>query len=499
MQKWYAPCRLLLVAAVTLQLAGCATASRTIGRWTGRDRADEQLAELDGQAEKAAKSKSTDARIPETASKSKKPADKAEGTSRTSSQVADAGSSSKSKAGTSPATTKSSSSSSSAEVAASEIPRAQIKPADKSTGERTEGFRSLPRDPFLDAALAANATPEQEQQSNAALPFPDMTPGVAKTASPAAERTSTAPAAQPAGDIAFAGLSDGLPEWALDDVPAARPQEPVISQIVASKLQPGQLKPGLSTAPPRPSGPVTPPEKQLSSLCPQAQGEVRTLVKELDSSDSETLKRAIHRLGRMQTHAAAAAPALRALTQHSDSFVRVHAALALVRMQQLTPEVTDTLIAGLRSPDPGVRSFAAAVLAEMGPHSTDAVPALSAALHDQDGYVRLHVAEVLIRHADWSYPALQTLLDSLQDSDENIRWLATYSLAELAPQSAEAVTALTATLRDPTPKVQIGAAYALGEIGPIASPATSDLQRCQLSNNPELRSAAEYALQQIQY
>jgi hypothetical protein len=498
MQKWYAPGRYLLVAALAFQLTGCAATSRTIGKWTGRDQAEEKLADVDT---KASKSKSTDARVPETASKSKKSTDKSavakSDADKSETKVADAGKSKTSGSTDKKTPATKSTAKPETEVAANDVPKARVKWDEEPKAPAAPPKRALPRDPFLEEALAAAdaaQTPEREA-ANSAAPFPEATTGVAKVNRAAA---APEPSSNPFEDVTLAGATAGLPEWALDDTPKAPPQQSMISQIAASKLQPGQLKPGVPTTAPRASGPVTPPSKKYAALCPNAQGEVRDLVRELDSGDAETIKRTIHRLGRMQSHAVAAAPALRALTHHNDSFIRVHAALALVRMQQVTPEVTETLIYGLRSPDPGVRSFAAAVLAEMGPNAADAIPALSGALHDEDGYVRLHVAEVLIRHAEWSYPALQTLLECLKHKDENIRWLTTYSLAELAPQSPEAVYALTAALHDPTPKVQIGAAYALGEIGPVAGSANSDLQRCKLSENAELKSAAEYALQQIQ-
>ncbi|OYW17537.1 MAG: hypothetical protein B7Z55_12330 [Planctomycetales bacterium 12-60-4] len=280
-------------------------------------------------------------------------------------------------------------------------------------------------------------------------------------------------------EVAQASATSGLPEWALEDAPMQH-EAPSISQTAATKIQPGQPAPADMRLPIAPQKPATPGSNiKPSTLCPDAVGEVRELVKALDSSDAEDLKRTIHRLGRMQTHAAAAEPGLRALLQHPDGFVRVHAALALVRMQVASSDVTSTLILGLRSADPGIRSFAAAVLAEMGPNSADALPALSAALNDADGYVRLHVAEVLIRHAQWSQQSL------------------VYSLAELAPQSQEAVAALTRALHDPAAKVQVGAAYALGEIGPLAASSLDELQRCQASPNAELKAAAEYAMTQI--
>lgn len=235
----------------------------------------------------------------------------------------------------------------------------------------------------------------------------------------------------------------------------------------------------------------------LVALCPQADGQVQELVKNLETRDVEQIKKATNELGRLGSQSLAAAPALRQLLQHADGMVRVNASLALTRIEGSTPQSIATLVEALKHEDSAVRSYAAAVLSGMGPQAADAVPALTDALQDSNAYVRLHVAEVLIRYGQWSQPALKTLLGCLEDQDANVRWLTAYSLAELAPQSQETVNALRLALRDPEEKVRVGAIYALGELGPMALPAENDLRKLTQDSNAEVRTTAEQSLRQI--
>ncbi len=508
MKKWYAPGSWLLLAALTSQLIGCAGTARTFSRWTGGDKSNDEIAEIDGSASKAEKESKTKAEV--------KVSDSSKSRSKSKPGTSDNGKIADSRPARPQATAKAAKPTTSTTLKAKELAKAPADPeakVAKSTLEESDGVRPkagdlAANDPFADFPIsefaAAPVVAPESPIGTAKLSSGVLKPPSAN-ASVAQGTKLTRPAA-PKGNamqVAQASATNGLPEWALEDAPAQR-EQPAISQTsafspaAATKIQPGQPAPADKRLTAVTRNPVAPGfSVKPSTLCPEAVGEVRELVKALDSSDVENLKRTIHRLGRMQTHAAAAEPGLRALLRHPDGFVRVHAALALVRMQSVGSDVTSALILGLRSPDPGIRSFAAAVLAEMGPNSADALPALSAALSDADGYVRLHVAEVLIRHEEWSHPALQVLTDSLTSSDENIRWLATYSLAELAPQSEDAVAALTQALRDPAAKVQVGAAYALGEIGPLAASALDEMRRCQGSPNAELKAAADFAITQI--
>ena len=138
-----------------------------------------------------------------------------------------------------------------------------------------------------------------------------------------------------------------------------------------------------------------PREVDLLSLCPDAQGELREKIRALNTNDVEVLK---HRLGRIGTETAAA-PALEQLLKHKDGLVKMHAAFALARMQQSTPEGVRIVVNGLKSTDPGLRSFASATIAEMGPQLGVALEAFADSLdnRDQDGNFRFEDAEVLIR------------------------------------------------------------------------------------------------------
>ncbi len=389
--------------------------------------------------------------------------------------------------------------------------------ASASTKSVTAPKSERPVDPFAEFDVAADDSIVPPLTSNRT---PKFTP--VKTASavkrdvpevdPDFEELASAQSDKKIQEVAHHGVEKDLPEWATENAsvkpeakaapkaerPAIEPESPTAEAIASVTMKPAvTVSPAAKTASPKTAQAPVVKKESMTALCPEARGEVRELVRTLDSDDLEAVKRSIHRLGRLQADAEAATPALEKLLLHRDGFVRVHSALALVRMHEVTPFVTETLILGLRSPDPSVRSFAAAVLAEMGPGSAEALPALSTALRDDDGFVRLHVAEVMIRHEDYSQVALDTLIKCLRDHDENVRWLATYSLAELAPQAFDATAALERSLSDPSPKVCVGAAYALGEIGPMARSATSTLKRCANSSDPELQAAVAYALRQV--
>jgi HEAT repeat protein len=552
MKKWYGNLSAILITALAVQLTGCASAGKTFARWTGRDQTEEEIAEIDGKAatETAAKSRS-EARRPAASQASKsKPAPEEEdrvvakkidpkteakpSTARTSSSVGSSRDRLNDDAKVA-ATKKTDSARASAarkteaadknETAAKTASSSRVLPPKTSTATAPKTERSV--DPFAEFEIAAEDSELAPLTANKAMPSTATPKSSVKTAAGGKTFNASVDAefeefaanqrSSKIQEVAHRGEESDLPEWASDTVapkatPKARPaaeqaapgktKRPAVTASAEAKV--ARDKTVAKTAPtPSTMDSATPAativvREKYAAMCPDAKGEVRELVRSLDADDPETVKRSIHRLGRMQRDAVAATPALQKLLLHRDSNVRVHSALALVRMNEVSPFVTETLILSLRSPDPSVRSFSAAVLAEMGPNSSEALPALAAALKDSDGFVRLHVAEVLIRHEDYSQVALDSLLKCLKDEDENVRRLATYSLAELAPQSLEAASALERGLSDASPKVCVGAAYALGEIGPMARSATSSLQRCSHSSDPELQAAVAYALRQVQ-
>lgn len=517
MNKWYRSCGWMLVAAMAIQLSGCAQQSGWLSRVTGRDKGDQKLVDVDGKS----KSKTATAKKSSTGKSSKDSGDKS-----TDSQLAK-------KPSTKP------------KAASGDSSRTEVASAKETASARTARKTRESLDPFLaeelDALDAKKSIAVKKLESKAeaarktvaaADPFAELDPEteIAQTSAPGAQKRGTTQSSaldrtsrvREAAHKVEDDLADlaGLPEWAMEDE-SSRAKAGIKQTTRAAKAELDRAKATASTGAKKiirsaeqvqwelentlkEPAPVIPAATKSSAvtllnLCPDAKGDLREQILALNTNEVEVLKRELHRIGRMGMDASTAAPAVAQLLKHKDGFVRTHAALALARMQQSTPEVVQTVVVGLKSPDPGLRSFAAATLAEMGPQAGDALAALADSLDDRDGYVRLHAAEVLIRYEQWSYRSLETLLECLTDKDENVRWLATYSLAELAPESPEAVTALAKAARDPVLKVQTGAVYALGEIGPFAKNAAAALHRlADESSQAELQSAILYALQQIE-
>ncbi len=517
MKKWYQHCGWILVAALAVQLTGCAQQSSWLSRLSWRDRGDQKLVEVDDKAKtKTASTKKS------TAEKSKDSKDKPK------ESLFAKKSSTKSKAPEKAKTTEKESTRT--EVASSKETTAPTKSPKKTLdpflNEELEALASTgttakkKADAKIEAASKAirDIDPFEEHESDAEI-AQTSAEGAQKPASKQSSIIEHGSRIQEATHKVEDNLADlgDLPEWALDEAvtqtktgikkatkAASTEIKTASANVDEIARDADQVRKELEEtlkepAPASPASAVKSTGAALLALCPAAEGELREQIRSLNSNDVESLKRGVHRIGRMGTDAAAAAPALENLLKHKDGFVRTHAALALARMQKSPPEAVQTVVEGLKSSDPGLRSFAAAALAEMGPQAGEALTVLAESLDDRDGYVRLHAAEVLIRYDEWSYRALETLLGCLSDKDENVRWLATYSLAELAPEAPEAVTALAKATRDPVLKVQTGAVYALGEIGPFAKNAGKALHRlADETNQAELQSAIVYALQQIE-
>ncbi len=248
---------------------------------------------------------------------------------------------------------------------------------------------------------------------------------------------------------------------------------------------------------------VSQPQQELiqpntaEALCPDARGEVLSLVRELNSNQVAELKQAIQRLGAMEAEAAAAVPALRSLSLHDNMGVRIQCAFSLWKIEGNTDDSVPTLIDAMNSSVESDRSFAAAVLAQIGFHSQELTPILVRSLSDSNEYVRLHTAELLARDSDWKYQANKTLADCLLSKDVNIRWLASYSLADLKPEDDHVIAALSIALQDKASQVRAGAAYALGEIGPYAHKSIPELQKARFDTNSEVRTAAKNALSRV--
>jgi hypothetical protein len=522
MVKWYAKSRWLLVATALISLTGCASTSRTVAKWVGREKAESAIAEHGDKIEDikvAAKA----------ASKSEKKAAPAEESrAKTSDANAKIAKADAAKSGTAkPAAAK------------PDAAKSDIAKSDAAGSARTA---NTPRHP--DFAKPQSSASEESAVKVARAERPASPNDTAATTSKDSEiRTASLPSGDdaksqiPAENSHFAELligksaarptekqaaitkSAALPDWAQPEIAAetaqtgipegpangavqgvshTAPQPKLPDWALGNSTPEKDSKPAATTTfpPAKPEDPK-PEATGMLAICPEATGTTAELVASLDTSDVETLKRNIQNLGRLGDSAKPSLPALRKLLEHPNQIVSVHAALAVIRVDGTTPDAMKCLIGAMKASDPAVRSFAAAVIAGLGPEGQAALPAVAASLHDQDGYVRLHVSEVLIRFESWSQEALQTLLGCLRDRDANVRWLATYSVAELTPQTPEVVDALVRSLDDPVEKVRVGAAYALGELGPIAKPAEARLKILANDSSEEVSATAIQALRQI--
>ncbi len=234
------------------------------------------------------------------------------------------------------------------------------------------------------------------------------------------------------------------------------------------------------------------------ALCPQAGDKVKLLLVNMNSNDVSQIKPALHKLGELADEGTGSEPAIRAALKHTDSYVRIHAALALWRIKQNTEETLPVFLEGLQSTDAGVRSFAATALA-MGPQTDSVIEPLTAALTDSNPFVRLHAAETLYQYEGQEEAATQVIVAQLNDKEANVRWLATFILGEIHPESEVAVKALTDALKDSDNRIRAGAAFALGGFGAQASPALPELKKLTSDAQADVRKAAEEAVRDIEH
>lgn len=233
------------------------------------------------------------------------------------------------------------------------------------------------------------------------------------------------------------------------------------------------------------------------ALCPQATQQVKALLTDMNSQDVSRIKPALHKLGELAEAGVSGEPAVRAALKHGDSYVRLHAALALWRIKQNSAETVPVFVEGLRHSDPGVRSFAATAIA-MGPHTDAVVGPLTEALTDSNAFVRLHAAETLFTYPGHEAAATAVLVAHLSEKEANIRWLATFIMGEILPESDSVVPALTKALKDDDHRIRAGAAFALGGLGSMAAPALPELKKLTKDEKPDVRKAAEEAARDIE-
>lgn len=501
MNKWYQPFGLLLVAAMVGDLSGCAQTGNWLSKKSTK-KSDEKVASSDKKASsKSSRNKTAkqiaDAKSDQMDTRTAKGA-KPKGADSERDKFAAADRTPK-KSGVSQAVAKNEDSK--ADLAKSNSSAASVKPkkperSRPKTEEDLDAFLAQAEMPIEPKRTVAKKGPaaDLEETEESGPPAKRNVVQVKKEVSKDEEddvadwATIKAPSnAKPAKATRTADASDE--EWDSASAPKAKSksQESRESWSDSESDEPAKAV--------SKSSPKKEPGRGLQDLCPQATGELRELLKNLNPDDAESLKQGLNRIGQMRTQGAAAAPLLRKMLKHEDVVVRLQAALAMSRLNMTSAESVAVVTDSLKSRNASLRSFGSAVVGEMGPRSADVLASLSESLNDRDGQIRLRAAEVLIRHEEYSYQALQTLLSCLRDKDENVRWLTTYSLAELAPESTEVVQALLKASRDPVQKVSLGAVWALGEIGPYAQRATDDLRRLlETTKDEELKSAINHTI-----
>ena len=371
MNKWYRSCGWMLVAAMAIQLSGCARHRTWLSAgmvqqktWLTsfplRDNGDQMLAKADGSPQAAA------AATPDGASKAGLSDAQLIKVSSVKSAAASTEQDSAKEAPEAPKTPE----------LLDETEPLELELEPESTPSPTQGVqkKSVAR---ASAAQNGSRTQGEDRKSESdSDDLADLSEWESEAEQPRA-KTVTKPSA-PAAKVAASAAAKKV----------VRSSEQVQRKPDNRKYEPAPVRPVAATG--GKSSAV-----ELLSLCPDAEGELREQIRSLNTSDVEVLK---HRLGRLGNDAAAA-PALEQLLNHKDVLVRMHAAFALARMQQSTPEGVRIVVDGLKSTDPGMRSFAAATIAEMGPQLGVALEAFAESLdnRDHDGNFRFEDAEVLIR------------------------------------------------------------------------------------------------------
>lgn len=409
-----------------------------------------------------------------------------------------------------------------------EISRLQQKMEADRGIERTEIANRQPT-PAVQQVSAANPAPKVEaagipqlndviadanaaQQTAEIAEIAEVAQVVTERPAPAAQAAVVTPIATPAAEPDFEDITTNdnpfleqtvtqpAPATPAPTVSAAEPvAEPVFE--VVEKVAPAVITP---TPRVQPLANVADKTRVVAvqttdfvALCPQATLQVKALLTDMNSQDVSRIKPALHKLGELAEAGTTGEPAVRAALKHSDSYVRLHAALALWRIKQNSAETVPVFVEGLRNTDPGVRSFAATAIA-MGPHTDAVVGPLNDALSDSNAFVRLHAAETLFEYPGHEAAATAVLVSHLSEKEANIRWLATFIMGEILPESNTVVPALTKALKDDDHRIRAGAAFALGGMGTMAAPALPELKKLTKDERPDVRRAAEEAARDIE-
>lgn len=377
-----------------------------------------------------------------------------------------------------------------------------------------------PLSPRVQANIALlNAAQDQQQTSPQQLATNDRVQTRGSNPPPQATATPSAPVATPvAATIASAPaesqhvISHGrtAPAVIHPSVQQAAQLQSQIAQI-AFTTEPLTIRPEVVTVPvitpsrssqsvasiPDTISPRTIVAGDYVRLCADAGEDVKSLLTSMNSQRADPMKSAILQLGVMGNNAQSALPAIRFTLNHSNPLVRIHSALALWRIEQNTEDTLPVFVNGLRDTNPDVRAFAAAAL-EMGPRDMELITPLTSALSDSSPFVRLHAAAALYQFSQQQTTASYVIVSHLTDSEANVRWLAAFLLGEILPRSEITVQALVRSLHDSDNRIRIAAAFALRGLGSDANAALPELRKLATDRQPEIRKAAEEAIRDIE-
>jgi HEAT repeat protein len=280
-----------------------------------------------------------------------------------------------------------------------------------------------------------------------------------------------------------------------------------------------------------------------------ARGEFEKALRE---NDYVVRTMAVKILGDVRPGGKAVTPLLALAIKDADSWVRLHAAAALLPSQPGNVEAAAVLVAGLgdediptstlsdlldrvgpaavptltralASPSLRARDLAAVHLGRLGPAAKEAVPALVKALEDTDSFISRRaraalgaIGPVAAREA---VPALARLLKKFGAKDEAVQALGRLgpdavpalleatkdnkspetveALGAIGPGAKAAVPALVTLLTDPDTFLRRAAAGALANIGPDAHEASSALVTALKDGDPVVRQRAAAALKRV--
>jgi len=259
---------------------------------------------------------------------------------------------------------------------------------------------------------------------------------------------------------------------------------------------------------------------------------VPTLVRALESADSQLRLKAVLCLIVIGPDAAPAVKALRPLlTSRVDrqaywtiiclgeigkaSMAAVPDLLALLKhprgcpfWEQIGETVGQIAIKNGRLPkglgellnhkSPGARQGALFALGECGKSAEPLVPKIIAMLRDRHVLVRIHAALALgkiKRRLELTIPALVKAFD---DPKASVRIAAARAIGDFGKDASSAVPHLIKLLGSPISRVRYEAAVSLGKIGPAGGAAMPALKAALSDENESVRQAAQKALESLQ-